>query len=91
MGAFQFRHLHSISVPGTVAALLAATAGSYFLLVVGQGVGHHLGRIFIFVPGFVAIMAFACAAGAFTNRLIRRAALADRGARAYLGRRKDRS
>jgi len=62
-------------VPGTVAALLAATAASYFLLVIGQGVNQHLGRIIMFVPGLVGILAIACAAGAFTNRLIRRAAL----------------
>ena len=75
IGTFQFRHFQRISVPGTVAALLAATAGSYFLLVIGQGVNHHLGRIIIFVPAFVAILAIACAAGAFTNRLVQRAAL----------------
>jgi hypothetical protein len=74
-GAFQFKHFRRISVPGTVAALLAATVASYFLLVIGQGVGHHLGRIFIFVPVFVAILAIACAAGAFTKRLIPGAAL----------------
>ena len=62
-------------MPGTVAALLAATAASYFLLVIGQGVNQHLGRIIMFVPGLVGILAIACAAGAFTNRLIRRAAL----------------
>ena len=75
MAAFQSRHFHSISPPGTVAALLAGTAGSYFLLVVGQGVGQHLGRIIMFIPGFVAILAIACAAGAFTNRLVQRAML----------------
>ncbi len=64
-----------VSVPGTLAALMAAAAGSYILLVIGQGVGHHLGRIFIFVPGFVAILAIGCAAGALTRRPIQRAAL----------------
>jgi len=54
---------------------VAAATVSYILLVLGQGVGHHLGRIFIFVPGFVAILAIACAAGALTRRLIQRAAL----------------
>ena len=62
-------------MPGTVAALLAATAASYFLLVIGQGVNQHLGRIIMFVPGLVGILAIACAAGAFTNRLVQRAAL----------------
>jgi hypothetical protein len=58
-----------------MAAVLAAAAASYILLVIGQGVGHHLGRIFIFVPGFVAIQAIACAAAALTPRLIHRTAL----------------
>jgi hypothetical protein len=58
-----------------MAALLAAAAASYILFVIGQGVGHHLGRIFIFVPGFVAVLAVACGAAAFTPRLIHRAAL----------------
>jgi hypothetical protein len=75
MAAFQYRPLRGVSVPGTIAALVAAAAGCYILLVIGQGVGHHLGRIFIFVPGFVAILAIACAAGATTRGLAKRAAL----------------
>ena len=75
MAAFQSRHLRGVSVPGTIAALVAAAACSYILLVIGQGVGHRLGRIFIFVPGFVAILAIASAAGAMTRGLTRRAAL----------------
>src|SRR6202035_4534603 len=75
MAAFQYRPLRGVSVPGTIAALVAAAAGSYILLVIGQGVGQHLGRIFIFVPGFVAILAIASAAGAMTRGLTRRAAL----------------
>jgi hypothetical protein len=58
-----------------VAALLAAAASAYILLVIGQGVGHHLGRIFVFVPGFVAILAVACAAGVMTRGLALRASL----------------
>src|SRR2546421_3206905 len=65
----------SVSVPGAVAALLAAAITSYILLVIGQGVEHRLGRIFIFVPSFVAILAIACGAGALTRRPSRRAAL----------------
>jgi hypothetical protein len=65
----------SVSVPGAVAALLAAAITSYILLVIGQGVGHRLGRIFIFVPSFVAILAIACGVGALTRRPSRRAAL----------------
>jgi predicted acyltransferase len=75
MAAFHYRPLRGVSVPGAIAALVAAAAGGYILLVIGQGVGHHLGRIFIFVPGFVAILAIACAAGAMTRRPARRAAL----------------
>jgi hypothetical protein len=75
MAAFQYRHLRGVSVPGMIAALVAAAAGSYILLVIGQGVGSHLGRIFIFVPGFVAVLAIACAAAAMTRGLIQRAAL----------------
>lgn len=54
---------------------MAAATGFYILFVTGQGVGRHLGRIFIFVPGFIAILAIACAAGALTRGLIQRAAL----------------
>lgn len=75
MAAMQYRPLRGVSVPGTMAALVAVAAGSYILLVIGQGVGHHLGRIFIFVPGFVAILVVACAAGAMTRGLTQRAAL----------------
>jgi O-antigen/teichoic acid export membrane protein len=64
-----------VSVPGALAALLAVTADSYILLVLGPGVGHRLGRIFIFVSSFVAILAIACAAGALTRRRRQRAAL----------------
>lgn len=75
MAGFQYRGpLRGVSVPGTIAALVAVAACSYILLVIGQGVGHHLGRIFIFVPGFVAILAVACAAGAMTRGLTQRAA-----------------
>ena len=58
-----------------MAGLFAAVASLYTLLIVGQGVGHLLGRIFIFVPSFVAILAIACAAGALTRGAIARAAL----------------
>src|SRR5256885_11187259 len=75
MGAFQSRRLRGVSVPGALAALVAAAADLYILLVIGQGVGHHLGRIFIFIPGFVAILAIASAAGAMTRGLTQRAAL----------------
>ena len=64
-----------ISAPGTIAALVGAAAGSYILLAIGLGVGHHLGRIFVFVPGFVALLAIACGAGAMTRGLTQRAAL----------------
>lgn len=60
---------------GTLAALLALAASSYMLLVLGQGVAHLLGRISIFVPSFVALLAIACAAGALTRGVIQRAAL----------------
>jgi peptidoglycan/LPS O-acetylase OafA/YrhL len=75
MTAFRYGQLRGASLPGTLAALIAAAAGSYILLVLGQGVGHRFGRIFIFVSGFVAILTIACAAGALTRRPIRRAAL----------------
>jgi hypothetical protein len=58
-----------------MAALLAAAASSYMLLIVGQGVGHLLGRISIFVPSFVFLLAIACAAGTLTRGAIQRAAL----------------
>jgi hypothetical protein len=58
-----------------MAAVLAAAAAAYILLLIGPGLGHHLGRIFIFVSGFVAFLAIACAAGAVTRGLIQRAAL----------------
>jgi hypothetical protein len=54
---------------------MAAAAASYLLLVIGQDLGPHLGRIYFFVTGFVAILAIACAAGAWTRRLIQRAVL----------------
>jgi hypothetical protein len=54
---------------------MAVAAGSYILLVIGHGVNRHLGRISIFLPGFVAILAVACAAGAMTRGLAQRAAL----------------
>jgi hypothetical protein len=75
MAAFLNRPLRGVSVPATGAALVAVAASSYILLVIGQGIGHNLGRIFIFVPGFVAILAVACAAGAMGRGLTRRAAL----------------
>jgi predicted acyltransferase len=62
-------------VLGAIAALIAAAVAFYFLLVIGQGVASHLGRIFIFVPCYVAILAIACTAGALTHRPIQRAAL----------------
>jgi hypothetical protein len=74
MAAFQYGRLRTISVPGTIAAIMAAAAGLY-ILVIGQGLGPHLGRIFIFVPGFIAILAIAGAAGALARGLIQRAAL----------------
>jgi hypothetical protein len=58
-----------------MAALMAAAASSYILLVIGLGVNHHLGRISVFLPGFVAILAVACAAGAMTRGLAQLAAL----------------
>jgi hypothetical protein len=67
--------LRRVSAPGIVAGLMAAAAGSYILFVIGQGVGHRLGRVFIFVSGFVVILAITCAAGALTRRPIQRAAL----------------
>ncbi len=75
MAAFQYRQLRGISVPGMVAALLAVAASSYILIVIGQGVGHQLGRIFVFIPGFVAILAVACAAGSMRRGLADGAAL----------------
>jgi hypothetical protein len=75
MAPFQSRHLRGVSVPGAIAALVAAAACVYILLAIGQGIGHHLGRIFIFIPSFVAMMAIASAAGAMTRGLTRRAAL----------------
>ena len=74
MAACPYGRLRNISVPGTIATLIAAAAGLY-LLVIGQGLGPHLGRIFIFVPGFIALLAFVCAAGALARGLIQRAAL----------------
>ena len=63
-------------MPGAVAALLVAAADSYILFVIGQGAAsHNLGRIFVFVAGFVAILAIACGAGALTGKPIQRAAL----------------
>jgi hypothetical protein len=75
MIAFRYVHLRTVSVPGMMAALMAVAAGSYILLVIGHGVNHHLGRISIFLPGFVAILAVAGAAGAMTRGLAQRAAL----------------
>jgi hypothetical protein len=63
-----------------VAGLLAIAASVYMVLIVGQGLGHFLGRIFVVVPSFVAILACACAAGALTRGLIQRAALLSMGA-----------
>lgn len=63
------------SAPGALAGLLAATVASYILLVIGPRFGYHLGRVAIFVPSFVVILAIACAAGAWTHRLIQRAVL----------------
>src|SRR2546423_247538 len=74
-GGVKLRHFRRISLPGMAATLLAAGVGSYFLLVIGRGVSHHLGRIIVFIPGFIVILALACAAGALTGRMIRRAAL----------------
>src|SRR4030081_392344 len=71
----RWRRPMRISAPGTIAALVGAAAGSYILLAIGLGVGHHLGRIFVFVPGFVALLAIACGAGAMTRGLTQRAAL----------------
>ena len=77
LGRLEFRTWRpfSVSGAGTLAALLAAAASLYMLLIVGQGVGHLLGRISIFVPSFVAILALACAAGALAPGVIQRAAL----------------
>ena len=75
MTTFRFGQLRGVSVPGALAALLAVTADGYILLVLGQGIGYRLSRIFIFVSSFVAILAIACAAGAFTRRPSQRAAL----------------
>jgi hypothetical protein len=75
MTAFRYGQLRGVSVPGALAASLAATAVSYIVLVLGQDVGHRFGRIFIFVAGFVAVMAIASGAGALTRRPIPRAAL----------------
>ena len=74
MGAFQYRPLRGVSVPGTMAALVAVAETAEILAQIGD-VGHHLGRIFVFVPGFVAILAVACAAGAMARGLTLRAAL----------------
>jgi hypothetical protein len=71
----RFVQLRGVSVPGALAALLAVTADVYILLVLGQGIGYRLGRIFIFVSSFIAILAIACAAGALTRRPSLRAAL----------------
>jgi hypothetical protein len=77
LARLQFRTWHPFSLLGTgmLAALLAIAASANMLLIVGQGVGHHLGRIFIFVPSFVALLAIACAAGAVTRGVRMRAAL----------------
>lgn len=69
------RRLGSVSVLATIAAVLAATAVSYILLVLWHRAAHHLGRISIVVPSFVVILAIACAAGALTRRPIHRTAL----------------
>lgn len=55
--------LKTVSVAGTVAALVAAVTGIYIMVMASQGVGNHLGRIFFLVPGFVAIFVIARAAG----------------------------
>jgi hypothetical protein len=47
--------LKTISVAGTVAAFVAAATAVYIMLIASQGVGSHLGRIFFFVPGFIAM------------------------------------
>ena len=77
LGRLESRTWRSFSLfaSGILAALLTAAAVPYMLLIVGQGVGHLLGRIFIFVPSFVAILAIACAAGALARGAIPRAAL----------------
>jgi hypothetical protein len=70
----RFGQLRGVSAPGALAALLAVSADSYTLLVLGD-VGHRLGRIFFFVLTFVAILAIASAAGALTRGPRHRAAL----------------
>jgi hypothetical protein len=71
----RFGQRRAVSAPGALAALLGVTADAYILLVLGPGVGYRLGRIFVFVSGFVAILAIACAAGALTGKPSQRAAL----------------
>ena len=75
MAAFLHARVRTISVPGTIAGLIAAGAAYYILLVIGQGVGHRLGRIFVFAPGFLLVLAIVSVGGALTQRLIQRAAL----------------
>lgn len=67
--------LKTISVAGTVAAFVAAATGVYIMLIASQGVGNHLGRIFFFVPGFIAMSVIACTAGAIVHGSIRRITL----------------
>lgn len=74
MGSRDAR-LPTASLAATIAALTAAAASAYFVLVIGQGVAHLLGRISILIPGFIAVLAVACAAGALSRQAIRRSAL----------------
>jgi hypothetical protein len=68
-------HPFSVLIPGMVAALLTLATSVYMVLLVGWGLGHLLGRIFIVVPSFVAILAIACASGALSRGVMQRAAL----------------
>ncbi len=58
-----------------IAAFIAAAAGFYVVFVIDQGSENHLGRISIFVPAFIAILAIACASGALARGIIQRVAL----------------
>ena len=72
-----------MSAPGAGAALLAGGSGAYMVLIAIEGVGSHLGRIVLFVPGFVAIAVIACVAGAIMHPSIRRVGLLALGAAGF--------
>jgi hypothetical protein len=57
------------------AGLTLAAAGSYLLIVSSSSASRHMGRISIFLPGFIGLLTLACVVGAFARRPDLRGAL----------------